>query len=122
MAPKCGGDGQTTGPSDPGGSLEAMGWEVQSLSSIWPNCHHPLVHPLQPGDKQSLGWAGQGPAAHTILNSAPGMPWSGSGYPHSIWAPCLTLAPPGWPPDPSSSSYIIIGELLRLSGPHFHSP
>ena len=56
-APKCGGDRQTTGFSDPGRSPEVMGGEVQSLSSIWPNRHHPLVRPLEPGVEPSPGWS-----------------------------------------------------------------
>lgn len=43
-APKCGGDRQATGFSDPGCSPQVTGWEVQSLSSIWSVITHSSTH------------------------------------------------------------------------------
>lgn len=82
-----------------------MEWEVWSLSTIGPNRYHPLVRPLQPGDKHILGWAGQGPAAHAVLSSAPRVLWPGSGCRRSLGTPLLTVAPPPIG-GPSPCSYV----------------
>lgn len=120
-APKCGGDRQTSGFSDPGHSPEVMGGEVQSLSSIWPNRHHPLVRPLEPGVEPSPGWSWTRCPHHSKL-----CPWNALAPlrppPHPVLVPCLTLPPPSWLPAPSSCSCGTLGKLLSLSGPQFPHP
>lgn len=119
---------QTTGSSDPGGSPEEMGWEARSLSSIRPNRCHPLVRPLQPGDKHSLGWAGQGPAAHAVLSSAPRVLWPGLGCRRSLRPPAASLpriclqvpAPASMSPPASGVSSLGLSPLSHREGNSRH--
>lgn len=97
-----------------------MEWEVWSLSTIGPNRYHPLVRPLQPGDKHILGWAGQGPAAHAVLSSAPRVLWPGSGCRRSLGTPLLTVAPP--PSEAPAPAVTSEGKLHCLTGPQSPQP